>query len=251
MQLLPQRSFNSELGRRAFLSGTAALAAGGAAALWLASPEVAFAQKAAGEDVGYELPKLPYEYEALEPYIDARTMEIHHQRHHQAYLDNLKKALEGHDDLRELKPAELVRRLNQIPESIRTAVRNSAGGHVNHAFFWKVMGPDKGGEPRGALAKAINDKFGGIAEFKDTFAKAAVSRFGSGWAWLVKGTGGLEVTSTANQDSPLTDGKQPLLGLDVWEHAYYLKYQNKRADYVTQWWNVVDWEQVRENYEAA
>jgi superoxide dismutase, Fe-Mn family len=193
----------------------------------------------------YELPKLAYAYDALEPHIDARTMEIHHTKHHQAYINNVNAALESHPDLL-AKPVEtLVAELNSLPEAVRTAVRNNGGGHANHSLFWKVMGPGKGGEPKGDVAKAIESSFGDFGAFKDAFGKAAMGRFGSGWAWLLSDKAGkLQVVSTANQDSPLTDGLKPVLGLDVWEHAYYLNYQNRRADYVAAWWNVVNWDEV-------
>lgn len=193
----------------------------------------------------FELPGLPYAFDALEPHIDARTMEIHHTKHHQAYINNVNAALESHPDLL-AKPVEtLVAELNSLPEAVRTAVRNNGGGHANHSLFWKVMGPGKGGEPKGDVAKAIESSFGDFGAFKDAFGKAAMGRFGSGWAWLVSDKAGkLQVVSTANQDSPLTDGLKPVLGLDVWEHAYYLNYQNRRADYVAAWWNVVNWDEV-------
>lgn len=193
----------------------------------------------------YVLPPLPYAFDALEPHIDARTMEIHHGKHHQAYITNVNAALEAHPDLLKKPVEELVAGLNSLPEAVRTAVRNNGGGHANHSLFWTIMGPGKGGEPGGALGKAIAASFGDFAAFKDTFAKAAMGRFGSGWAWLVSDKSGkLQVVSTANQDSPLTDGATPILALDVWEHAYYLNYQNRRADYVAAWWNVVNWENV-------
>ncbi len=193
----------------------------------------------------YVLPPLPYAFDALEPHIDARTMEIHHGKHHQAYITNVNAALEAHPDLLKKPVEELVAGLNGLPEAVRTAVRNNGGGHANHSLFWTIMGPGKGGEPGGALGKAIAASFGDFAAFKDTFAKAAMGRFGSGWAWLVSDKSGkLQVVSTANQDSPLTDGATPILALDVWEHAYYLNYQNRRADYVAAWWNVVNWENV-------
>ncbi|RIK76287.1 MAG: superoxide dismutase [Planctomycetota bacterium] len=211
----------------------------------------ALAQEASASGSGYALPKLPYAYDALEPHIDARTMEIHHLKHHQAYLDKLTAALEAHPDLKKMAPEELIARLDAIPEDIRTTVQNNGGGHVNHTFFWKIMSPAKGQQPTGKLAEAIKAKFGNVAAFKEAFANAAATRFGSGWAWLVNSGDGLEVISTANQDSPLSLGKKPVIGLDVWEHAYYLKYQNKRADYVSAWWNVVNWDQAEENYSAA
>jgi superoxide dismutase, Fe-Mn family len=193
----------------------------------------------------YVLPPLPYAFDALEPHIDARTMEIHHGKHHQAYVTNLNGALEAHPDLLKKPVEELVASLNTLPEAVRTAVRNNGGGHANHSLFWTIMGPGKGGEPGGALGKAIAAAFGDFAAFKDTFSKAAMGRFGSGWAWLVSDKSGkLQVVSTANQDSPLTDGAKPILTLDVWEHAYYLNYQNRRADYVAAWWNVVNWDNV-------
>ena len=193
----------------------------------------------------YVLPPLPYAFDALEPHIDARTMEIHHGKHHQAYITNVNAALESHPDLLKKPVEELVAGLNTLPEAVRTAVRNNGGGHANHSLFWTVMGPSKGGEPAGALGKAIAAAFGDFAAFKDAFSKAAMGRFGSGWAWLVTDKAGkLQVVSTANQDSPLTDGAKPVLGLDVWEHAYYLNYQNRRVDYVAAWWNVVNWDEV-------
>jgi len=199
----------------------------------------------------YVLPPLPYAFDALEPHIDARTMEIHHGKHHQAYITNVNAALQAHADLLARPVEDLVASLNSLPEAVRTAVRNNGGGHANHTLFWTIMGPGKGGEPGGALGKALAAGFGDFAAFKDTFTKAAMGRFGSGWAWLVKDKGGkLQVVSTANQDSPLTDGAAPILALDVWEHAYYLNYQNRRADYVAAWWNVVDWGQVAARFGA-
>ena len=198
-----------------------------------------------GGSSGFTLAPLPYAYDALEPHLDARTMEIHHAKHHQAYITNLNKALEGHPDLQKKSVEELLRGLPSVPEAIRTAVRNNAGGDANHTLFWSVMKPNGGGEPTGPLAEGIAKKFGGFAKFKEQFTEAAMKRFGSGWAWLVKDkTGELAVVSTANQDSPLSDGQMPLLGLDVWEHAYYLKYQNRRVEYVAAWWNVVNWDAV-------
>ncbi len=199
----------------------------------------------------HELPALPYAKDALEPHIDALTMEIHHGRHHATYVNNLNAALEGHDDLAAKSIEELISNLNEVPESIRTAVRNNGGGHANHSLFWQIMSPNGGGEPTGELAAAINEKFGSFEKFKEAFADAAVKRFGSGWAWLVVQNGQLAVTSTPNQDSPLMDGATPLLGLDVWEHAYYLKYQNKRPDYIKAFWNVVNWDEVNKRYLAA
>jgi superoxide dismutase, Fe-Mn family len=194
--------------------------------------------------MAFELPKLPYAYEALEPFIDAQTMTIHHTKHHQAYITNLNGALEKAPELASWSLEDLVARLGEVPEGVRGVVRNHGGGTLNHNIFWEVMAPNAGGEPTGALAKAIESDFGGFANFKAEFEKAAVGRFGSGWAWLAKQGGKLVVVSTANQDNPLTDGLTPLLGIDVWEHAYYLKYQNRRPEYVTNWWNVVNWDEV-------
>jgi Fe-Mn family superoxide dismutase len=198
----------------------------------------------------YKLPGLKYPYDALEPYIDARTMEIHYSKHHQAYIDKVNKALEGHPDLAEKSIEALISDLDAVPDDIKTAVRNNGGGHANHSLFWSVIGPDKGGKPGGKLAAAIDRDFGSFDSFMERFADAAATRFGSGWAWLVKDNAGkLQVLSTPNQDSPLMDGKLPLLGLDVWEHAYYLKYQNRRPEYIAAFWNIVDWEQVTRNFE--
>ncbi len=198
----------------------------------------------------YELPQLPYAHNALEPFIDEQTMQIHHGKHHQTYVNNLNAALEKHPELQGKPVEQLIADLNAIPEDIRTAVRNNGGGHANHALFWTLMAPNAGGPATGAVAEAIDAKFGSFDAFKDAFAKAAAGRFGSGWAWLVKSGTGVEVTSTANQDSPLMEGKTPLLGLDVWEHAYYLKYQNKRPDYVSAWWNVVNWDAVNKAFKG-
>jgi len=199
----------------------------------------------------HELPKLPYSYEALEPHIDASTMEIHHTKHHQAYVNNLNAALEKHHNLQTRSVEELIKDLNAIPEDIRTAVRNNGGGHLNHSMFWPMMSYHGGGEPKGDLVAAIKSSFGDFASFKDQFSKAAAGRFGSGWAWLcIDKSGKLVINSTPNQDNPISDGLKPILGLDVWEHAYYLKYQNRRADYIGAWWNVVNWEQVAKNYAA-
>ncbi len=198
----------------------------------------------------HQLPDLPYAHDALEPHIDARTMEIHHGKHHAAYVSNLNNALEGHDAA-DLPLEELLANLDQLPENVRGAVRNNGGGHANHSLFWTVMSPDGGGSPSGALAAAIDDELGGFDAFQEAFSKAATTRFGSGWAWLVVDGGRLAVTSTPNQDSPLMDGKTPILGCDVWEHAYYLNYQNRRPDYVKAWFNVVDWAAVGRRYDAA
>ncbi len=246
---------SSAVDRRDFLSRAATtLAASGAVASLLAPSKAAVAAETspAGAVKGYALPKLGYAFNALEPHIDAKTMEIHYTKHHQGYVDKLNAAMANHADLAKLPAEELIKKLDAIPEEIRTAVQNNGGGHVNHTFFWKIMGPGKGGEPKGELAEAIAAKFGSFAAFKEALANAGVSRFGSGWAWLVKGKdGALEIISTANQDSPLTLGKAPIVGVDVWEHAYYLKYQNKRPDYLAAWWNVVDWDQAAKNFAAA
>jgi Fe-Mn family superoxide dismutase len=192
----------------------------------------------------HALPPLPYAFDALEPHIDAKTMEIHHGKHHQAYVNNLNTALEKYADLQSKSPEELIKGLSTVPEDIRTAVRNNGGGHVNHAMFWQIMGPGAGGPPKGAIADAINASFGSFDAFKEQFGKAAAGRFGSGWVWVVNAGGKLAIESTANQDNPMMDGKKPVFGCDVWEHAYYLKYQNRRPDYVTAWWNVVNWAEV-------
>jgi Fe-Mn family superoxide dismutase len=200
----------------------------------------------------HELPRLPYGYDALEPHIDARTMEIHHTKHHQGYVNNLNAALEKHPELDKKSVEDLLKDLNSIPEDIRTAVRNNGGGHANHSMFWPIMSPDGGGEPEGKLADAINSSFGSFSDFKDQFSKAAAGRFGSGWAWLCVDRGGkLTIISTPNQDNPVSDGLRPVLGLDVWEHAYYLKYQNRRPEYISAWWSVVNWKQVAKNYSAV
>lgn len=201
--------------------------------------------------MAFQLPPLPYANDALEPHIDAQTMEIHHDRHHNTYVTNLNAALENAPELQDKSLEELIANLDAVPESIRTAVRNNGGGHANHSLFWEVIGPNGGGQPTGALADAINSELGGFDKFKEDFAKAATTRFGSGWAWLVVKDGKLAVTSTPNQDSPIMEGQTPLLGLDVWEHAYYLKYQNKRPDYIAAFWNVVNWEEVGKRYENA
>lgn len=202
--------------------------------------------------MAFELAPLPYPSNALEPHIDARTMEIHHDKHHAAYTTNLNKALEGNADLQSKTIEQLLQSLDSVPEAIRTAVRNNGGGFANHNLFWQVMGPNKGGEPSGDLAAAINSAFGSFADFKTKFAAAGVGRFGSGWAWLVPEKGGaLTITSTPNQDTPVMEGKTPILGLDVWEHAYYLNYQNRRPDYIAAWWNVVNWDEVAKRYAAA
>ncbi len=201
--------------------------------------------------MAYQLPPLPYAYDALEPHIDARTMEIHHTKHHQAYINNVNKALEGKPELENMSVEALLAAINNVPEEIRTVVRNNGGGHANHSLFWTILGPGAGGEPSGDLGTAINETFGSFASFKEKFAQAAATRFGSGWAWLVVKDGKLAIESTANQDSPLMEGKTPILGLDVWEHAYYLNYQNRRPDYITAFWSVVNWDAVAKRYADA
>ncbi|WP_027092924.1 superoxide dismutase [Cohnella thermotolerans] len=202
--------------------------------------------------MAHVLPPLPYPNNALEPHIDALTMEIHHDRHHNTYVTNLNKALESAPELADKSVEALIADLNAVPESIRTAVRNNGGGHANHSLFWEVIGPNGGGAPKGALAAAIDSELGGFEKFKETFTAAATTRFGSGWAWLALGKDGkLKVYSLPNQDSPIMEGDTPLLGLDVWEHAYYLKYQNKRPDYISAFWNVVNWDKVGALYDAA
>jgi Fe-Mn family superoxide dismutase len=196
----------------------------------------------------FELPKLPYAVDALEPYIDAQTMTIHHDKHHQAYITNLNGALEKHPELASKSLDDMLMDLNSVPEDIRGVVRNHGGGTWNHSMFWEIMAPHAGGAPSGELAKAIDSAFGSFDAFKTEFEKAANTRFGSGWAWLVKKGTGLAVVSTANQDNPLSEGMAPVLGIDVWEHAYYLKYQNRRAEYVTNWWNVLNWDAAAERY---
>ena len=194
--------------------------------------------------MAHEVPALPYSFDALEPHIDTRTMEIHHDKHHAAYVTNLNKALEGHADLQKKSVEDLLRDIKNVPEDIRAAVQNNGGGHANHTLFWTIMSADGGGEPDGELADAIVDAFKSFSAFKEQLSDAAVKRFGSGWSWLSVGNDGLKVHSTPNQDSPLMEGRTPILGLDVWEHAYYLKYQNRRPDYIGAWWNVVNWAEV-------
>ncbi|MDQ8179100.1 superoxide dismutase [Pelagicoccus sp. SDUM812005] len=200
--------------------------------------------------MAYELPALDYAYDALEPHIDARTMEIHHTKHHQTYINNVNGMIAG-TDLESKSVEDLIANLDAVPENIRGGVRNNAGGHANHSFFWKVIGPNGGGAPVGKLAEAIESELGGFEAFKEAFAKAGATRFGSGWAWLCVRDGKLCVCSTPNQDSPIMDGGKPVLGLDVWEHAYYLNFQNRRPDYIAAFWNVVNWEAANANYEAA
>ncbi|MGL9915016.1 superoxide dismutase [Fe] [Enterococcus sp. DIV0784] len=199
----------------------------------------------------YTLPELAYAYDALEPYIDVETMHLHHDKHHNTYVTNLNAAIEKHPELGEKSVEDLISDMNAIPEDIRTVVRNNGGGHANHTFFWEIMAPNAGGQPTGAIKEAIDETFGSFDEMKAAFKTAATGRFGSGWAWLVVNNGKLEITSTPNQDSPLMDGQTPVLGLDVWEHAYYLKYKNVRPDYIEAFWNVVNWDKVNELFAAA
>ena len=202
--------------------------------------------------MAYTLPPLAYPYNALEPHIDARTMEIHHTKHHQAYINNVNNAIKGKADLESKSVEELIANINAIPEDIRNVVRNNGGGHSNHTFFWTIIGPHAGGQPKGNVAVAINQAFGSFDAFKEKFAQAATTRFGSGWAWLsVVKEGKLEISSTPNQDSPLMEGKTPILGIDVWEHAYYLHYQNRRPDYIAAFWNVVNWQEVEKRFHAV
>lgn len=201
--------------------------------------------------MAYSVPPLPYPYNALEPHIDEQTMQIHHDKHHAAYVTNLNAALEQEPSLQNKSIDDLISNIDSVPEGIRTAVRNNGGGHANHTMFWEIMGPNGGGQPTGAIGDAINQTFGGFDSFKEQFTKAATTRFGSGWAWLVVNGGKLEITSTPNQDSPLMEGKTPLFGLDVWEHAYYLKYQNRRPEYIAAWWNTINWNAVNERYSKA
>ena len=229
--------------RRHALQRTALFTA--AAALFPASLRAAEAPAPTGP---FKLAPLPYAFDALEPHIDAQTMTIHHDRHHLAYVTNLNKAVAGHDDVAKKTIDQIIRHLDDVPESMRTAVRNSGGGHYNHKLFWQMMKKDGGGEPKAELAAAIEKNFGKFADFKTKFSEAATKVFGSGWAWLTLHEGKLAIESAPNQDNPVSHGKQVLLGLDVWEHAYYLKYQNKRADYIAAWWNVVNWDFVAERY---
>jgi Fe-Mn family superoxide dismutase len=200
--------------------------------------------------MAHELPKLPYDFAALEPHIDAQTMQIHHGKHHQAYVTNLNAALEKHPELQSKSIDDLCREINSVPEDIRTAVRNNGGGHYNHTLFWNIMGPKGGGSPVGNLGTAITGAFGSFDVFKEKFGAAGVGRFGSGWAWLIWNGSAVEITSTPNQDNPVMEGKYPIIGLDVWEHAYYLKYQNRRPDYIGAWWNVVDWAAAEKRFNA-
>lgn len=202
--------------------------------------------------MAYELPPLPYPFAALEPHIDAKTMEIHHDKHHQTYITNANNALKDYPELAAKPVEELLANLSAVPEAIRTAVRNNAGGHANHSFFWKILGPNAGGSPKGKLAEAVNSTFGSFDQFKEKLQAAGAGRFGSGWAWLVVNKENkLEITSTPNQDNPISDGLKPILGVDMWEHAYYLHYQNRRPEYLKAFWNVVNWDEVQKNYEAT
>lgn len=201
--------------------------------------------------MAFTLPPLPYDFAALEPHIDAKTMEIHHGKHHQTYVNNLNAAIEKAPELASKSLDDLMRNVNTLPESVRTAVRNNGGGHWNHSMFWQIMGPKAGGEPAGNLGNAIRSAFGDFAKFREQFSAAGVGRFGSGWAWLVNNGGKLSITSTPNQDNPLMEGQRAIIGLDVWEHAYYLKYQNRRPDYVTAWWNVVNWTDIGRRFDRA
>jgi Fe-Mn family superoxide dismutase len=225
--------------------------AGAGAALLALSPLSRLA--AQEKKAGFQLPRLPYAYDALEPHIDAKTMEIHHDKHHQAYVDNLNKALAGHPELLSKEHvSDILRHINTVPEKIRQAVINNGGGHYNHTMFWRIMGPPKGNRgPAGALAKAIDATFGSLDKFQSELTNAAMTRFGSGWAWLVLTEGKMSVLSTANQDNPFLKGQTPIMGIDVWEHAYYLKYQNRRPEYIKAWWNVVNWDAVAERYNQA
>lgn len=201
--------------------------------------------------MAFTLPPLPYDFAALEPHIDAKTMEIHHGKHHQTYVNNLNAAIEKAPDLASKSLDDLMRSVNTVPESVRTAVRNNGGGHWNHSMFWQIMGPKAGGEPGGNLGNAIRSAFGDFAKFREQFSAAGVGRFGSGWAWLINNGGKLSIASTPNQDNPLMEGQRAIMGLDVWEHAYYLKYQNRRPDYITAWWNVVNWKEVEKRFSQS
>jgi Fe-Mn family superoxide dismutase len=198
--------------------------------------------------MAFTLPSLPYDFAALEPHIDAKTMEIHHGKHHQTYVNNLNAAIEKAPELANKSLDDLMKNVNSLPEAVRTAVRNNGGGHWNHSMFWQIMGPNAGGEPAGNLGTAIKSAFGDFAKFREQFSAAGVGRFGSGWAWLINNGGKLSIASTPNQDNPLMEGQKAVMGLDVWEHAYYLKYQNRRPDYITAWWNVVNWKEVEKRF---
>jgi Fe-Mn family superoxide dismutase len=201
--------------------------------------------------MAFTLPALPYDFTALEPHIDAKTMEIHHGKHHQTYVNNLNAAIEKAPELASKSLDDLMRNVNKLPEAVRTAIRNNGGGHWNHSMFWQIMAPKAGGEPSGNLGSAIKSAFGDFAKFREQFSAAGVGRFGSGWAWLINTGGKLSITSTPNQDNPLMEGQKAIMGLDVWEHAYYLKYQNRRPDYIQAWWNVVNWKEIEKRFAAA
>jgi Fe-Mn family superoxide dismutase len=249
---MSRRDALKTIGAGVTLVGLSALAGRAVAAAAAPAPAVEAAAASGGLAINaWQLPKLAYAFDALQPSIDAPTMEIHYTKHHQAYINNAKKLLEPHPDLLARGPLSLVRNLASVPEAIRTGVRNNVGGHVNHTFFWTILGPNAGGEPANTLGEAITRHFGSFDQFKNEFTAAAMKRFGSGWAWLVAKDGKLQIVSTANQDSPESDGATPLVGLDVWEHAYYLHYQNRRADYVTAFWNVVNWPQADTYYQAT
>ena len=242
------------LNRRNFLfllgAGTSAVAWG----TWQSSDltGAAWAQASSGGEQGFNVPPLPYAYNALEPHIDAQTMQFHHDKHHATYVKNLNAAVEKHPELKAKSAEQILRDLDSVPEDVRTMVRNNGGGHVNHTMFWNIMSPDGGGEPTGAIASALAKTFGSFAEFKQQFNTAGEKQFGSGWAWLVRTPDGkLQVTSTPNQDNPLMEGNYPIMGNDVWEHAYYLSYQNRRADYLNAWWNVVNWDEINRRFEQA
>jgi Fe-Mn family superoxide dismutase len=253
-------AMHTPLSRRALLARLAGLSALGVLAACRRTPESAALATAppataatpARPVTPYQLPPLPYPNDALEPHIDARTMEIHHDRHHAAYVTNLNAALQNHPDLASLGIEELLRNLDRVPEAARLAVRNNGGGHANHALFWQIMGPGGGGPPSGPIAQALDRAFGGFDAFRQQLTQAGVGRFGSGWAWLVAAPGGgLVISSTPNQDTPLMEGRAPLLGVDVWEHAYYLKYQNRRPDYLAAWFNTINWDEVNRRYQQA
>ncbi len=250
------------LNRRNFLfllgAGTGAVAlgawrsSGSIGAAWAAEPPGGGRTDVAQNTGPFSLPPLPYAYNGLQPHIDAQTMRFHHDKHHAAYVKNLNAAIAKYPDLKNRSAEQLLRNINSVPADIRTTVRNNGGGHVNHTMFWNIMKPNGGGEPTGAIASAIKQNFGSFEEFKKQFNQAGEKRFGSGWAWLVRTPGGkLQVISTPNQDSPLMEGNYPIMGNDVWEHAYYLKYQNRRADYLNAWWNVVNWDEINKRFQQA
>ncbi len=246
---LPERN-SIMMTRRQVLKTTALASVAYAAASTLRIANAQLAPAASPPKGPFTLPPLPYPIDALEPHIDAQTMQIHHDKHHAAYVANLNKAVAQFPDLGKKPIGDLLKDLNAVPETIRTAVRNNGGGHYNHSLFWQMMNKNAGGEPAGELSKAIDQKFGSFGSFKDQFTKAALGVFGSGWAWLVAEGGNLTIEPAPNQDSPISRGKQPLLGLDVWEHAYYLKYQNRRADYIAAWFNVINWDDVSQRFQS-